>query len=189
MNSLQTLTVNRIETLLSNAGLQDLVEVKVETHLNQYDKKTPHIVAYTKNDLVVNVSDEVDETNTRNLVFSEDLSCKYEELNKYFSAEVFALGITQRADYIKAPLSDKVFCYHNNIHPARYEAPKVEVTEEVIAPRRRRNYKDGYQGKIDILNTLLEGAELMGDTKQINYYTRKLKYFNSRQAEYKIVNN
>ena len=53
------------------------------------------------------------------------LAKKYEELNKYFSPEVFAAGITQRADFIKANGFDKVEALKAHIHPAMYKAKVV----------------------------------------------------------------
>jgi hypothetical protein len=127
MNSFKALTeINKVETLLSEAGLQDHVEITVETALNQYNKKTPHMVATTKTGMNVEVIKD-------QLHFTKSENVKYDELNKYFSAEMFAIGLTQRADYIKAPLSDKIFCYHNNIHPARYHPD---------SPFNKNNYKN-----------------------------------------------
>jgi hypothetical protein len=121
--------IDKVQELLNDHGLNH-IELKVEVHPNDYDKKVPHLVAYNPKDLIVEVSDEVDETNTRNLVFSEGQTCKFEELNKYFSAELFAMGITQRADYLKAPLWVKEYCYRNNIHPAQYRPGMVVGTIE-----------------------------------------------------------
>ena len=184
-NSIKEL--NKVETLLKAAGLQDHVKVSIEAAYNQYDKKTAHMKATIKTGMNVEVVDG-------ELTFTKSENVKYDELNKYFSAEMFAIGLTQRADYIKAPLSDKVFCYHNQIHPARYEAPKVETgTFDEVTDRIRKRidarHINGYQGKIDTLTALLNGATLMGDQRQINYYTKKINYFTSRQAEWLSKNN
>ena len=112
--------VNQVQTILNNHGLGH-IELKVEVHPNEYDKKVPHLVAYNYKDLIVEVEKRDYKDGSKNeLVFSEGMSCKFEELNKYFSAAVFAIGITQRADYINAPLWIKEYCYNNNIHPAQY---------------------------------------------------------------------
>tara|TARA_Y100000593_G_scaffold92461_1_gene184165 strand:- start:47 stop:607 length:561 start_codon:yes stop_codon:yes gene_type:complete len=177
--------INKVETLLSDAGLQDHVEITVETVLNQYDKKTPHIVAITKTDMDVKIID-----GERKFVEAEH--ARYEELNKYFSAEMFAMGLTQRADYIKAPLSDKIFCYNNNIHPAKYEAPKVETgTFDEVTDRIRKRiearHANGYQGKVDLYTQLVK--DHMYNTRLKEKFQKKLNYFNSRQAEWLAKNN
>jgi hypothetical protein len=112
--------IDTVQQLLNDHGLNH-IELKVEVHPNDYDKKVPHLVAYNPTDLIVEVERRDYKDGSKNeLVFSEGQTCKYEELNKYFSAELFAMGITQRADYIKAPLWVKEYCYTNNIHPAQY---------------------------------------------------------------------
>ena len=108
-----------VRNILNKHGLGH-IEVKVEKHFNDRDQKVPHLVAYTPNDLIVEVENEA-------YVFSEGQSCKFEELNKYFSAKIFAMGLTQRADYIKAPLSIKQYCYENRIHPAQYKPGMVDT--------------------------------------------------------------
>jgi len=106
--------IDTVQQLLNDHGLNH-IELKVEVHPNDYDKKVPHLVAYTPNDLIVEVENN-------KLSFHEGESCKFEELNKYFSAELFAMHFTQRADYIHASVDQKVHCYNNNIHPAEYRA-------------------------------------------------------------------
>ena len=114
--------IDKVQELLNDHGLNH-IELKVEVHPNDYDKKVPHLVAYNPKDLIV-------EVNNNKLVFSEGQTCKYDELNKYFSAQIFAMGITQRADYLKAPLWVKEYCYNNNIHPAQYKPGMVQGTIE-----------------------------------------------------------
>ncbi len=159
--------LGQVQNILNQHGLGHIT-VKVENHLNDRDKKVPHLVAYNPNDLIVEVE-------TGKLVFTEGLSCKFEELNKYFSAELFAMGITQRADYLKAPHEIKVRCYNDGIHPAQYRVGMVTIVEPV------KKSKRDYTAKVEKYQTLLNGAELMADTKKIEYYTRKLKYFTGRQ--------
>tara|TARA_R110002110_G_scaffold61112_3_gene171791 strand:- start:334 stop:705 length:372 start_codon:yes stop_codon:yes gene_type:complete len=101
-----------VRQILNQHGL-GRIEVKVEKHLNEFDKMVPHLVAYLPDDLIVEVENEA-------LVFSEGQSCKFEELNKYFSAKLFAMHYTQRAAYLNAPLWIKEYCYNNQIHPAQY---------------------------------------------------------------------
>ena len=182
-NSIKEL--NKVETLLKEAGLQDHVKLSIEAVYNQYDKKSAHIVATIKNDLNVEVIDG-------ELTFTKKDGVRYEELNKYFSPEIFAIGLTQRADYIKAPLSDKVFCYHNQIHPAQYEAPKVETgTFDEVTDRIRKRIEarhiNGYQGKIDLYTKLVN--DHMYNTHLKEKFQKKLNYFTSRQAEWLSKNN
>ena len=106
--------ISKVQTILNQYDLGH-IELKVEVHHNSSDQKVPHLVAYTPNDLIVEVENN-------KLSFHEGESCKFEELNNYFSAELFAMHFTQRADYIHASVDQKVHCYNNNIHPAEYRA-------------------------------------------------------------------
>ena len=48
---------------------------------------------------------------------------KVEEINKYFSPELFVAGITQRKSFIKAGFDKQVEAYKNGLmHPAMYKA-------------------------------------------------------------------
>ena len=126
-----TKTVKEVKEVRDILNSYDLscIKLKVELHPNDYDKKVPHLVAYNPTDLIVEVEERDYQDGSKNtLIFSEGQSCKYEELNKYFSAKLFATGITQRADYIKAPLWVKEHCYKNNIHPAQYKPGMLHET-------------------------------------------------------------
>jgi hypothetical protein len=119
-----------VQDILNSYDL-NCIKLKVELHPNDYDKKVPHLVAYNPTDLIVEVEERDYRDGSKNkLVFSKGQSCKYEELNKYFSAKLFAIGITQRADYIKAPLWVKEWCYNNNVHPAQYRPGMIQGTLE-----------------------------------------------------------
>jgi hypothetical protein len=111
--------LGQVQNILNQHGLGHIT-LKVESHLNDYDKKVPHLVAYNPKDLIVDIEND-------KLSFHEGLSCKFEELNKYFSAEIFAIHFTQRADYLKAPLWAKEYCYNNNIHPALYKSGMLQI--------------------------------------------------------------
>ena len=117
MNSLQTLTVNRIETLLSEAGLHEHVTVDIEFRLNEREKKTPHVVA-TYTETVQDVNDTKD-----GWIYIERVTRNIEELNKYFGAEIFAMGITQRAEWLKATHADRTSYLQQPgfNHPAQYK--------------------------------------------------------------------
>ena len=119
MNSFKAMQeVNQVDNLLKEADLLRLVDVHVEVMENNRGKKTPHVVArYTET--ISKVNETKDGYN-----FVEKVTEKIEELNKYFSASIFAMGITQRADWIKADHEDRVE-YLNQPgfhHPAMYKA-------------------------------------------------------------------
>ena len=122
--------LGQVQNILNQHGLGH-IELKIEVHPNDRDKKVPYIVAYNPKDLIVAVEHRDYRDGSKNkLVFSEGQSCKFEELNKYFSAEIFAIHFTQRADYLKAPLWIKEYCYNNRIHPAQYRVGMVQGTIE-----------------------------------------------------------
>jgi len=115
MNSLQTLTVNRIENLLNAAGLGDLVSVTIESALNNRDKKVPHVVArWTTTKSGVNKAKTA-------FVYNKATAERLEELNRYFSADLFAMGITQRGDFIKATHAQRTEALKATIHPAKFK--------------------------------------------------------------------
>ena len=78
------------------------VSLSVENMMNESNKITKHIVA--KWDDLYGVAEKV------------------EELNKFFSGELFVLGITQKAAWIKADHEDKVEYLKENQfgHPALF---------------------------------------------------------------------
>jgi hypothetical protein len=118
--------LGQVQNILNTNGLGHII-VKVENHPNDRDKKVPHLVAYTHNDLDVEVIQRDHRDGEKNiLIFSEGTSCKFEELNKYFNAELFTMHFTQRAEYINAPLWVKEYCYNNNIHPASYKPGMIQ---------------------------------------------------------------
>ena len=122
--------IGQVQNILNQHGLGHIT-VTVEKHLNDYNKKVPYLVAYNPKDLIVEVEHRDYKDGSKNkLVFSEGQTCKYDELNKYFSAELFAMGITQRADYLKSPLWVKEWCYNNNIHPAQYITGMIQGSIE-----------------------------------------------------------
>ena len=106
-------------------GIDFKVSIMVEQIENDRGRMVPHMVA--KWDETFPLS--IDET----ILYRESETSKCEELNKYFSAEVFALGITQRAAWIKADHSDRVEYLKENQfgHPALYpvwkESQKVRL--------------------------------------------------------------
>lgn len=115
-NSQKMYEVSGVENLLKKAGLEDLVDIRVEVIMNRYGKKTPHIVArYTETVSKVNETKD-------GYIFVENVSEKIEELNKYFSSGIFAMGITQRANWLKASHKERTdyLSQPGFNHPAHY---------------------------------------------------------------------
>ena len=101
-NSQKMQEVTGVDNLLREAGLGDLVKVTVEVMMNDRGKKVPHIVArYWETVSKVN-------KNKDGYIFVDEVTEKIEELNKYFSSGIFAMGITQRADWLKATSEDRI---------------------------------------------------------------------------------
>ena len=115
-NSQKMQEVTKVDNLLKEHDLLGLVDVHVEVMENERGKKTPHVVArYTESFKGVN-----DQKN--GWVYREKVTEKIEELNKYFSSDIFAMGITQRASWLKASHKDRVKYLKSNLwaHPAHY---------------------------------------------------------------------
>ena len=92
-------------------GIDFPVSISIEDIENASGKITKHIVAKWKETTVV--SDGYDKMPVS----------KTGELNKYFNAELFVNGITQRAEWIKADYSDCVAYLEDNpfAHPALFK--------------------------------------------------------------------
>ena len=115
-NSQKMQEVTGVDNLLEQAGLGDLVNVTVEVMMNDRGKNVPHVVArYSE------TSKEVNETKD-DWVYVEKITEKIEELNKYFSSGIFAMGITQRAKWLKASHADRTSYLQQPgfNHPAHY---------------------------------------------------------------------
>ena len=93
-------------------GIDFPVSIMVEKMENETGKMVPHIRATWKETTVV--SDGYDKMPVS----------KTGELNKWFDAELFVNGITQRAEWIKADYSDCVAYLEDNPfgHPALFKA-------------------------------------------------------------------
>ena len=112
------LEVSNVNHQLATHGLEDLVDVRVEVMENQYDRKTPHIVAsYTESVMTGYDSEGYG-------IYDEKESTRIEELNHYFSGDLFAMGITQRAAWLKATHAErsKFLGQPGFNHPAQYTA-------------------------------------------------------------------
>tara|TARA_B100000927_G_C16374093_1_gene432751 strand:- start:242 stop:598 length:357 start_codon:yes stop_codon:yes gene_type:complete len=115
-NSQKMHEVSGVDNLLNKAGLGDLVKVTVEVMMNNKGKKTPHVVAsYKETQRCVNETKD-------GWIYVEKVTEKIEELNKYFSSGIFALGITQRANWLKASHSERTEYLKQPgfNHPAHY---------------------------------------------------------------------
>ena len=99
---------------LNKVGLGDYVSVSCYKMENERGKMVPHMVAKWNETFPLCV----DET----ILYRDAETDKCEEMNRYFSAELFAKGITQRAAWIKANHEDRVAYLTENQfgHPALF---------------------------------------------------------------------
>jgi hypothetical protein len=97
-------------------GIDFPVSIMVEQIENDRGKVVPHMVAKWNETFQLCVD--------KTILYRESETSNCEELNRYFSAEVFALGITQRAAWIKADHNDRVEYMKENQfgHPALFPA-------------------------------------------------------------------
>jgi hypothetical protein len=95
---------------LTKYGISDYVGVSIYKMRDDRGKAVPHMVAQW-NEVRCYVDDYMYEVNT-----------KAEKIDRYFNAELFAKGITQRAAWIKADFEDKVEYLKENQygHPALF---------------------------------------------------------------------
>jgi hypothetical protein len=103
---------------LTKYGISDYVGVSIYKMENERGKMVPHIVAKW-NEVVLDI---VTWRTTDVKDYMYEVHTKAEEMNRYFSAELFAKGITQRAAWIKADFEDKVEYLKENEfgHPALF---------------------------------------------------------------------
>jgi len=103
-------------------GLDWPVSIMVEQMENERGKMVPHIVAKW-NEIVVDTF-SWKTTGVKDYMYEDHI--KAEEMNKYFCAELFVKGITQRAEWIKADFEDKrAYLIENQFgHPALFPAWK-----------------------------------------------------------------
>ena len=89
---------------LTRYGINDYVGVSIYKMENDRGKMVPHMRAEW-NEVVV---DTFSWKTTGVKDYMYEVNTKAEEINRYFNAELFAEGITQRAAWIKADFEDKV---------------------------------------------------------------------------------
>ena len=121
MNSFKaTKEISEVNYQLAAHGLDELVDVKVEVIENEFGKTTPHLVArYTESCL-----DTYDEQG--NVTYKLEQTEKFEEMNKWFDGQIFVMGITQRAAWLKATHEERV-AFMNQPgfkHPANFPVVK-----------------------------------------------------------------
>ena len=119
MNSFQaTKEISEVNYQLAAHGLDELVDVRVEVIENEFGKKTPHLVArYTESCLCWEQG---------KAVYELEQTEKFEEMNKWFDGQIFAMGITQRAAWLKATHEERV-AFMNQPgfkHPASFPVVK-----------------------------------------------------------------
>jgi len=92
-------------------GIDFPVSIMVEQMENDRGKMVPHMVAKWR------------ETTATPNGYDEMPTSKYEEMDRYFNAELFVNGIIQRAEWIKADHTDCVAYLNDNPfgHPALYK--------------------------------------------------------------------
>tara|TARA_R100000908_G_C3701901_1_gene112028 strand:- start:175 stop:576 length:402 start_codon:yes stop_codon:yes gene_type:complete len=106
-------------------GIDFKVSIMVEQIENDRGRVVPHLVAVWSETFPLCV----DET----IIYRYSETSKCEEMNRYFCPELFAKGITQRAEWIKADHLDQVEYLKSEPfgHPALYpvwkESQKVSV--------------------------------------------------------------
>ena len=117
---------------LTKYGINDYVGVSIHKMENERGKMVPHMRA-DWNEVVVDTY-RWKTTGVKDYMY--EVNTKAEEMNRYFNAELFAKGITQRAAWIKADFEDKVEYLKENEfgHPALFpvwlESKKKPFTSE-----------------------------------------------------------
>jgi len=110
MNSKQKEEFKKVVLELDKYNLNEHVSLSIGVAENDKGKTTDHIFAYWT------------EMQLEQKQWVETEVCKCEELNKFFSGELFALGITQKVVWIKSSQEDKVAYFKENPygHPALF---------------------------------------------------------------------
>ena len=96
MNSKQKEEFRKVVLELDKYNLNEHVSLSIGDAENESGKKTKHIYAYWL------------DTTLLNKKWVERETCKSEEMSKFFSGELFALGISQKVAWIKASREEKV---------------------------------------------------------------------------------
>jgi len=121
--------LSKVRSELEKVGLNNHVWVNIHLMENDRGKKVPHMVAEWNETTI----DMFSSRTTGEMSYMVEEQKNAEEMNRYFCAELFAKGITQRAEWIKADHEDCVEYLKENQfgHPALYpvwkESQKVSV--------------------------------------------------------------
>ena len=113
--------MNKVVSELEKYGLDNDVSVIIQMMENDRGRRVPHMVA------------KWNETMMSPNGYDEMPTSRCEEMNRFFSPKVFAIGITQRAKWIKADQSDCVEYLEENPfgHPALF--PVWMEAQNIIA--------------------------------------------------------
>ena len=119
MNSKQKEEFRKVVLELDKYNLNEHVSLSIGDAENDKGKKTKHIFAYWLDTVPKKFSRL---GHRRNKQWYEREVCKSEEMSKFFSGELFALGISQKVAWIKASREDKVAYLKAvpNGHPALF---------------------------------------------------------------------
>jgi len=105
-------------------GIDFPVSIMVAHQQNELGRMVPHMVAEWKETFEFNVNENFNHTMDveEAILYREGETNKCVELDRYFNAELFAKGITQRAKWIQAKHEDRVAYLKENPfgHPALY---------------------------------------------------------------------
>ena len=110
-------------------GIDFKVSIMVEQIENDRGRVVPHMVAKWNETAI----DMFSSRTTGEMSYMIEEQCNAEEMNRYFCPELFAKGITQRAEWIKADHSDCVEYLksepfgHPALYPVWMEAQKISA--------------------------------------------------------------
>ena len=122
MNKVKVKTIIKEELEKYGLKVGDIVGISIQKLENERGQMTDHVIAEW-NEVEI---DTFSWRTTGEKSYMYETHTKAEELDKYFCAELFAKGITQRAEWIKADFEDKVAYLTENQygHPALFPAWK-----------------------------------------------------------------
>ena len=122
MNKAKIKTIVKEELEKYGLKVGDNVGISIQKLENERGQMTDHMIAEW-DEVVLDIF-SWRTTGVKKYMY--ETHTKAEEINKYFSAELFAKGIAQRAEWIKADFEDKVAYLTENEfgHPALFPAWK-----------------------------------------------------------------
>ena len=137
MNSKQTEEFKKVVLELDKYNLNDHVSLGIGDAENESGKKTKHIYAYWLDTVAAKKS--VDMLHLPLHYILKEV-CKCEEMNKFFSGELFAEGVNTKVAWIKADHEDKIAYLkaEPNGHPALFPA-WLEGNKELVRKKLEKN--------------------------------------------------